>query len=144
MKELILIVEDNPDDEELTLGVFKKYRVSNEVMVFHDGAEAVDFLLEQDRHSESEARLPELILLDLELPSLRMEVLRRIRENERTKRLPVVLLTASNEEVSSVESDWRDPYGYVSKPIEFMHLSDAVRKLGLSWMLLSNQSSPRS
>lgn len=144
-KNFIVLVEDNPDDQVLIMRVLKKYRVSNEIIVFQDGAEAVDFLLQAQGNSKSVRPLPELVLLDFKLPKLSgIEVLRRIRENERTKRLPVVVLTSSKEEGRALEKDQLGPSGYVCKPVDFAQLSDAVQKAGLSWMLLNKSPAAKS
>ncbi len=142
MKRFILLVEENPDDEALTLRMFEKHHVSNEVMVFHDGVAAVDFLLPQAHDANSGSPLPELVLLAVKLPRVSgIDVLRKIREHERTKLLPVLVLTSSDEEKRIVEqSQPRGPTSYIRKPVDFAQLTKAVRDVGLSWELLNSSS----
>ncbi len=131
----ILLVEDNPDDEVLTIRALKKYHVSNSVAVARDGVEAIQYLLDEQRPPE---KLPQLILLDLKLPKIDgLEVLRRIRNDARTKFLPVVVLTSSNEERDLLESYSLGANSYVRKPVDFLEFSDAVRQLGLYWLILN-------
>ncbi len=138
MNQFIVLVEDNPDDELLIQRIFRKYRITNEMLVFHDGTEALEFLTSPSLSSEARSQLPELILLSLKLPKISgMEVLRRIREEERTKHLPVILLTSSNEEGQSLVSSLAGPQSRVCKPVDFVRLSRAFNELGLSWTLLN-------
>jgi two-component system, response regulator len=129
----LLLVEDNADDEALTLRALKEHRLANEVDVVRDGAEAMDYLFGENGHP-----LPKLILLDLKLPRIDgIEVLARIRSTEPTRLVPVVILTAS-----ALESDIAAGYGngansYVQKPVDFEEFSDAVRQLGLYWLILN-------
>lgn len=137
----ILLVEDNPDDEELTLLAFRKNNISNSITVARDGAEALDYLFGPG----SETRpLPFLILLDLNLPKLDgLEVLRRIRSEERTKLLPVVVLTSSKEEKDRFASYSLGCNSYVRKPVSFSEFVEAARQLGLYWLLINeNPPSP--
>ncbi|HEV8388205.1 MAG TPA: response regulator [Dongiaceae bacterium] len=143
-QKFILLVEDNPDDEALTLRALSKNKVANGVVVARDGAEAVDFLFGTGAHAGRDARdLPEIVLLDLKLPKLDgFEVLRRIRADDRTKMLPVVVLTSSKEERDVVQSYRDGCNSYVRKPVNFDEFVDAARQLGLYWLLL-NEGPPR-
>jgi two-component system response regulator len=140
----ILLVEDNPDDEALTLRAFKKNNIMNEVVVVRDGVEALDFLFGTGSHAGRDARdLPQVVLLDLKLPKLDgMEVLRRIRADERTSVLPVVILTSSKEERDVIEGYRQGCNSYVRKPVDFDEFLKAARQLGLYWLLL-NEGPPR-
>lgn len=143
-KKVILLVEDNPDDEELTMRALKKNNVANEVVVARDGAEALDYLLGNGQAGGQGAReLPELILLDLKLPKVDgLEVLRRMRSHPSTRRLPVVVLTSSAEEKDLLASYDLGVNSYVRKPVDFVEFTEAVRQLGLYWLVL-NVSPPR-
>jgi CheY-like chemotaxis protein len=133
---LIVLVEDNPDDEALTLRALKKHRVANEIVVLRDGAEALDYLLGET------TVLPDLVLLDLKLPKIDgLEVLRRLRESPRTSLLPIVILTSSIEDRDLLEGYRRRANSYIRKPVDFEQFSEAVRQLGLYWLVL-NQSPP--
>ena len=138
-EKVILLVEDNSDDEALTLRAFKKSNITNQVVVARDGAEALDYLLGTGKYAGRDVHdLPQLILLDLKLPKVDgLEVLRRIRSEAHTKLLPVVILTSSNE-----QEDRRNGYGlgansYIRKPVDFTKFIDAVQQLGLYWLLLN-------
>jgi len=137
----ILLVEDNPDDEALTLRAFRKNNVTSEVVVVRDGAEALDYLFGTGAYANREATiLPQVIILDLRLPKIDgLEVLRRIRATAQTKLLPVVILTSSNEERDRLESYGLGANSYVRKPVDFAALIDAVRQLGLYWLLLNER-----
>jgi two-component system, response regulator len=137
----ILLVEDNPDDEALTLRAFRKNNVTSEVVVVRDGAEALDYLFGTGAYANREATiLPQVIILDLRLPKIDgLEVLRRIRATAQTKLLPVVILTSSNEERDRLESYDLGANSYVRKPVDFAALIDAVRQLGLYWLLLNER-----
>jgi two-component system response regulator len=140
----ILLVEDNPDDEALTLRALSKNNILNEVVVARDGAEAVDLLFGTGAHAGKTQDLPQLVLLDLKLPKLDgTEVLRRIRSNERTRLLPVVVLTSSKEDRDIIESYKLGANSYVRKPVDFVEFTEAVRHLGLYWLVL-NQGPPRA
>jgi two-component system, response regulator len=144
-EKVILLVEDNPDDEALTLRALKKNNIKNEVVVAHDGAEALDYLFAEGAYSGRDVRVvPQVILLDLKLPKVDgFEVLRKLRADERTKRLPVVILTSSNEEQDRISGYDLGANSYVRKPVEFSNFIDAVRQLGLYWLIL-NQTAPVS
>jgi two-component system response regulator len=144
MKEKsILIVEDNPMDEALTLRALAKHNVRNPVTVARDGAEALDYLFGRGAFAARDvADQPAVILLDLKLPKVDgLEVLKRIRANEGTRLLPVVILTSSKEQRDLVEGYSYGANSYVRKPVEFTELADAVGQLGLYWLLL-NQTPP--
>jgi two-component system response regulator len=135
----ILLVEDNPDDELLTLRAFKKNNIKNEVVVARDGAEALDYLFATGAHSGRDvADLPQVVLLDLKLPKIDgLEVLRRIRADERTSVLPVVILTSSKEEQDVIAGYKLRCNSYVRKPVNFDEFLEAARQLGLYWLLLN-------
>ncbi len=141
--QAILLVEDNPDDEALTLRALKKNQIMNEVVVAHDGIEALDYLFCRGPHADRNPdEMPQVILLDLKLPKVDgFEVLRQIREHPRTRLLPVVILTTSNEEGDRVTGYGLGANSYVRKPVEFGEFIQAVKQLGLYWLLL-NQSAP--
>ncbi|MBN1487408.1 MAG: response regulator [Anaerolineae bacterium] len=135
----ILLVEDNPDDELLTLRAFKKSKIINEVIVARDGAEALDYLFTTGKYAHRKNhKLPELILLDLKLPKIDgLEVLKRLREDPRTKLLPVIIMTSSNEECDIIESYNLGANSYIRKPVDFMRFTHAVEQLGLYWLVLN-------
>jgi two-component system response regulator len=139
----ILLVEDNQDDEILTIRAFKKNHILNEIVVARDGVAALDYLFQPGSHAGVAAgSLPQVILLDLGLPLVGgLEVLRRIRADERTKLLPVVVLTSSKEEEDIVRSYALGANGYVRKPVEFDDFNEVVKALGLFWLLI-NQTAP--
>ena len=140
---MILLVEDNPADEALTLRAFKKINQSVQISVVRDGAEAVDFIFCKGVYKDRDPRaLPQLILMDMNLPKLSgIEVLRRIRANERTQLLPVIMLTSSREEQDLIESYRSGANSYVRKPIDYQEFLEAVRQLSLYWLIL-NESPP--
>jgi two-component system response regulator len=140
----ILLVEDNPDDEALTVRAFRKNNVSNDVVVVRDGAEALDYLFATGRHAgRPQSALPQVVLLDLKLPKMDgLEVLRRIRADERTRLLPVVILTSSKEERDLVDGYRFGCNSYVRKPVDFDEFIEAARQLGLYWLLL-NEAPPK-
>lgn len=145
MKEkIILLVEDNPDDVALTLRALKKNNIANEVVVAHDGVEALDYLFGTGMYAGRDvAILPQVVLLDLKLPKVDgLEVLGRLRADPRTKLLPVVVLTTSKEDRDLTESYSLGANSYIRKPVEFDSFSDAVRQLGIYWLLL-NEGPPR-
>jgi CheY-like chemotaxis protein len=137
----ILLVEDNPDDEALTLRAFRKNNVTNEVVVARDGAEALDYLFGTGTYAHRDVtQLPQIVILDLKLPKIDgLEVLRRMRAAPQTKLLPVVILTSSNEERDLLEGYGLGANSYVRKPVDFAEFVDAVRQLGLYWLLLNEQ-----
>ncbi len=137
--KVILLVEDNPDDEALTLRALNKHNVTNEVVVARDGAEALDFLFRTGAYAGRDAQqTPQVILLDLKLPKIDgLEVLRRIRQDDRTRLLPVVILTSSKEEEDILNGYRLGANSYVRKPVDFVEFTDAVRQLGLFWLLLN-------
>ena len=139
----ILLVEDNADDEALTIRALKKNNIMNEVVVAHDGAEALEYLFGTGKHaSRNTSLMPEVILLDLKLPKIDgLEVLRRLRADEHTELLPVVVLTSSKEERDMIESYRLGANSYVRKPVDFAQFSEAVRQLGLYWLIL-NEAPP--
>jgi two-component system response regulator len=143
-QKFILLVEDNPDDEALTLRALSKHNVASGVVVARNGVEAIDFLFGSGAHAERDVtELPQIVLLDLKLPKLDgFEVLRRIRADERTQTLPVVVLTSSKEERDVIQSYRDGCNSYVRKPVNFDEFVDAARQLGLYWLLL-NEGPPR-
>ncbi|MFQ5862742.1 MAG: response regulator [Candidatus Brocadiales bacterium] len=135
----ILLVEDNPDDVELTLRALRKNKIKNEVVVVCDGVEALDYLFASGAYAGRNTDvMPVVVLLDLKMPRLDgLEVLLAMRTDERTKLLPVVILTSSDEEKDKIESYDRGANSYVRKPVDFEQFSEAVRQLGLYWLLLN-------
>jgi two-component system, response regulator len=137
--KIILLVEDNPDDEELTLVGLKKSGVLNKVQVVRDGEEALDYIFAEGNYKDRDpAVMPAVILLDLKLPKLSgFEVLKRLRANPKTSCIPVVILTSSSEEEDVIASYKLGANSFVRKPVEFKHFADAVRQLGLYWLLIN-------
>jgi two-component system response regulator len=141
--KLILLVEDNPDDEALTVRALKKNKIMNEVVVARDGVQALDYLFGEGAHAGRDTReMPQLVLLDLKLPKLDgLRVLRRLRANDRTRLLPVVILTSSNEDKDRIDGYGLGANSYVRKPVDFDQFVAAVAQLGLYWLVL-NEAPP--
>jgi two-component system response regulator len=141
--KIILLVEDSPDDVKLTLRALKKSNILNEVVVANDGVQALDYLFGTGEYSGRDtSSTPQVILLDLNMPRLGgIEVLQRIRADERTKLLPVVVLTTSNEDADRIDSYRLGANSYVKKPVDFDQFAKAVQQLGLYWLVLNE--SPR-
>jgi two-component system response regulator len=144
INKVILLVEDNPDDEALTVRALKKSNIANEVVVAHDGAEALHYLFGEGPHAGRDlTQMPQVVLLDLNLPKLDgLGVLRRIRSDPRTRLLPVVILTSSNEEQDRVNGYGLGANSYVRKPVDFDAFVTAAAQLGLYWLVL-NEPAPR-
>jgi len=144
-QRVILLVEDNADDELMTLRAFRKSNIRNPVVVVRDGAEALDYLFIQGRHADRDSSIrPQVILLDLHLPRIDgLEVLRRIRAHEQTRTLPVVILTSSKEERDLVEGYQLGVNSFVHKPVDVTAFFEAVRQLGMYWLVLNEMPSPR-
>lgn len=142
--KMILLVEDNADDEALTLRALGRNKLANRIDVVRDGAEALDYLFCTGKYSERDPLvLPQVILLDLKLPKVDgIEVLNQIRSNLRTKRLPVVILTSSKEEQDIINAYSNGANSYVRKPVDFNQFVDAINQLGLYWLVL-NEAPPR-
>ena len=138
-KKIVLLVEDNRDDEELTLMAFEQSEILNEVVVVRDGAEALDYLFATGRYANRNLNaIPTLILLDLKLPKIDgLEVLRRLRADVRTQFLPVVVLTTSKEDRDLINSYRLGCNSYIRKPVDFTQFLDAARQLGLYWLHLN-------
>jgi two-component system, response regulator len=141
----ILLVEDNADDEALTFRALLKNNIGNQLIVVRDGAEALDYLFATGQYSGRDVNLtPHVVLLDLNLPKVHgLEVLRQLRANERTKLLPVVILTSSNEEQDRLRGYERGANSYVRKPVDFNQFIESVRQLGLYWLILNEQPPAR-
>ena len=141
---VILLVEDNPKDEELTLRSLKKSNILNPVVVARDGVDALDYLFARGAHAgRPSSALPQVILLDLKLPKLDgLDVLKTLRLDERTKLLPVVILTSSVEEQDLVRGYTLGANSYVRKPVDFVQFSEAVRQLGLYWLVMNEVAPP--
>ena len=139
----ILLVEDNPNDIELTLRAFKKINMVNKVYVVNDGAEALDFIFAEGSYSNrNNYEHPKVLLLDLKLPKVDgLEVLKKMKSDEKTKNIPVVVLTSSREEKDKVESYRLGVNSYIVKPVDFDKFNDAITKLGLYWVLLNESLS---
>jgi two-component system, response regulator len=142
-ENVILLVEDNPDDEALTLRALKKNNIANHVVIARDGAEALEYLFATGKYSDRDASvIPQVVLLDLKLPKVDgLEVLRQLRSDPRTKLAPVVILTSSNEEQDRLSGYGLGANSYVRKPVDFNKFIEAVRQLGLYWLVF-NESPP--
>jgi two-component system response regulator len=140
-QKMILLVEDNPDDVALTLRALKKNNLGNEIVVANDGIEALDFVFGTGKYAGRDLGIePELILLDLKLPKLDgFKVLERLRQDQRTKLLPVVILTSSKEQQDLIDGYGLGANSYVRKPVEFESFVEAVRNLGLYWLVLNER-----
>ena len=138
-RRVILLVEDSADDEALTLRALSRNKIGNEVIVARDGEEALEWLFATGRHADRDHRqLPALVLLDLKLPKIDgLEVLRRIRERTETRLVPVVILTSSREEQDRLRGYLNGANSYIRKPIDFAHFVEAVRQVGLYWLVLN-------
>ncbi|MBZ0301424.1 MAG: response regulator [Anaerolineae bacterium] len=143
---MILLVEDNPDDEVLTLRALKKNNIGNEVIVARDGVEALDFLFGTGIYAGRNIEiLPQIVLLDLKLPKVNgLEVLHRIRTEAHTRLLPVVILTSSNEEQDLVNGYSLGANSYIRKPVDFMKFTEAIGRLGLYWLVLNEAPRTRN
>ncbi len=142
--KVILLAEDNPDDEALTLRALRKNNITNEVVVARDGTETLDFIFGTNKHEGRDVRdWPSMVLLDLKLPKVNgLEVLKKIRSDERTRGIPVVILTSSKEEQDVAESYGLGVNSYVRKPVDFTRFLDAVKQIGLYWLLLNEAPIP--
>ncbi len=143
-QKMILLVEDNADDEALTLRALNKNKVANRIVVVRDGAEALDFLFCRGTYADREPHdLPQITLLDLKLPKVDgLEVLRQVRANPHTQMLPIVILTSSREEQDLIKAYTNGANSYVRKPVDFNEFVDAIGRLGLYWLIL-NEAPPR-
>uniref|UniRef100_B8HJY0 Response regulator receiver protein n=1 Tax=Cyanothece sp. (strain PCC 7425 / ATCC 29141) TaxID=395961 RepID=B8HJY0_CYAP4 len=137
--KIILLVEDNPDDEALAIRALKRHHIGNEIVVAHDGVEALDYLFGTGSYLGRDITIkPTVILLDLKLPRIDgLEVLRRLRDDERTRLLPVVVLTTSSEEQDLLHSYSLGCNSYIRKPVDFIQFSEAIRQLGMYWLLMN-------
>ncbi len=145
MERTILLVEDNPDDVELTLRALKQYHVKNQINVVRDGAEALDYLFATGAYAGRDTSdMPAVVILDLKLPKVDgLEVLQRMRADERTKLVPVVILTSSKEEKDMVNGYKLGANSYVQKPVDFTEFVEAARQLGLYWLVV-NEPPPQT
>lgn len=137
----ILLVEDNPDDEALTIRALRKAHVSNEVVVARDGAEALDYLFAEGAYQGRDTSIqPQIVLLDLKLPKIDgLQVLERIRHDKRTELIPVVILTTSKEEKDLISGYSLGANSYVAKPVDFVEFTEAVKNLGMYWLLINER-----
>ncbi|MCA1992021.1 MAG: response regulator [Coleofasciculus sp. S288] len=138
-KNVLLLVEDNPDDEELTLLAFEQNHIPSEVVVAHDGVEALDYLFGTGMYANRDTRdMPALVLLDLQLPRINgLEVLQQMRTDNRTKLLPVVILTTSTEQQDLINSYSLGCNSYIRKPVDYNQFVNVVKQLGMYWLLLN-------
>ncbi len=135
----ILLVEDNTDDEILTMMAFKENNIMNTIVVAHDGAEALDYLFATGKYANRDRyQLPQVVLLDLKLPKIDgLEVLQQIRGSELTRLLPVVILTSSKEDMDMLQSYQLGANSYIRKPVDFEQFSQSIKQLGLYWLILN-------
>ncbi len=142
--KVILLVEDNPDDEALAIRALNRHHIGNEVVVARDGVEALDYLFGTGRYAGRDVSFkPTVVLLDLKLPRVDgLEVLRRLRADERTKLLPVVVLTTSSEDQDLLDSYSLGCNSYIRKPVDFLQFSEAIRQLGMYWLLMNEPPPP--
>lgn len=138
-KKVILLIEDNPDDELLTLRAMRKNNIANEIVIARDGAEALDYIFRKGKYEGRDSdEQPQVILLDLNLPKIGgLDVLKEIRGNKSTSLYPVVILTSSKEERDLVEGYRLGANSYIRKPVDFNQFSEAIRQLGLYWLVLN-------
>lgn len=138
-RKVILLVEDNPDDEALAIRALKRHHIGNDIVVARDGVEALDYLFGTGAYAGRDVNSkPTVVLLDLKLPRVDgLEVLRRLREDERTKLMPVVVLTTSSEERDLLDSYSLGCNSYIRKPVDFLQFSEAIRQLGMYWLLMN-------
>ena len=144
-EKIILLVEDNPDDEELAMLAFERSRIANRLVVARDGQEALDYLFGTAAGGGRDAKeLPQLVLLDLKLPKVDgLEVLRRLRTDPRTRRIPIVMLTSSREEEDLLASYDLGANSYVRKPVEFARFAEAIQQLQMYWLVLNKSPVPQ-
>jgi two-component system, response regulator len=138
LEKRILLVEDNPDDEELTILALRKGRIKNEIDVVRNGAEALEFIFARGRYVNR--TLPQIVLLDLKLPKVDgLEILKQIRANESTRSLPVIILTSSREEKDLIGGYDNGANSYVVKPVDSLQFTESVQQLGLYWLVINEQ-----
>ncbi|MDP3852767.1 response regulator [Phenylobacterium sp.] len=144
--DIILLVEDNPDDVDLTLRAFEKNNIANAIFVVRDGAEALDYLFARGVYSERDPRdIPAVVLLDLKLPKVDgLEVLKQVRADPHVRLVPIVILTSSREEQDRLRGYSLGANSYVQKPVDFERFSEAARQLGLYWLVLNEAPPPSS
>ena len=136
--KVILLVEDNPDDEALTLRAFAKNNIGNRIVIVRDGAEALDWLFKRGQYAGRQDPEPQIVLLDLKLPKVDgLEVLRQMRDEPRTKLMPVVILTSSKEESDVLRGYELRANSYIRKPVDFARFVEAVREIGMYWLVLN-------
>ncbi len=134
----ILLVEDNPKDEALTIMAFEENHIKNKIVVAHDGEEALDYLFGTGTYKDKETEYPQLVLLDLKLPKMSgLEVLERIRANQQTELLPIIILTSSKEDSDLLKSYRLRANAYVRKPVDFVEFTQAVKELSVFWLLIN-------